>query len=148
MEERKSYGMVVLFVSVFVVFLVSIMSYSLWRDRQVNAFMTTNRAWGIQCDTVSQAAWVIRDGERVDLQIIHKPDTAHAENKDHTLNIITPRCPFDGIPGEINHRRYDNYRQRQSQRKIDGRMFVKINFHSFLSRYEYSVLHRQPYAAR
>ncbi|HHU4071619.1 TPA: hypothetical protein ACUB6N_005545, partial [Klebsiella quasipneumoniae] len=44
MEERKSYGMVVLFVSVFVVFLVSIMSYSLWRDRQVNAFMTTNRA--------------------------------------------------------------------------------------------------------
>ncbi|VEC46391.1 Uncharacterised protein [Klebsiella aerogenes] len=54
MEERKSYGMVVLFVSVFVVFLVSIMSYSLWRDRQVNAFMTTNRAWGIQCDTVSQ----------------------------------------------------------------------------------------------
>ncbi|RFC91605.1 hypothetical protein DZ695_28735, partial [Klebsiella pneumoniae] len=42
MEERKSYGMVVLFVSVFVVFLVSIMSYSLWRDRQVNAFMTTN----------------------------------------------------------------------------------------------------------
>ncbi|HIF5886408.1 hypothetical protein N5F18_28235, partial [Klebsiella pneumoniae] len=57
MEERKSYGMVVLFVSVFVVFLVSIMSYSLWRDRQVNAFMTTNRAWGIQCDTVSQAAW-------------------------------------------------------------------------------------------
>ncbi len=46
MEERKSYGMVVLFVSVFVVFLVSIMSYSLWRDRQVNAFMTTNRAWG------------------------------------------------------------------------------------------------------
>ncbi len=43
MEERKSYGMVVLFVSVFVVFLVSIMSYSLWRDRQVNAFMTTNQ---------------------------------------------------------------------------------------------------------
>ena len=71
MEERKSYGMVVLFVSVFVVFLVSIMSYSLWRDRQVNAFMTTNRAWGIQCDTVSQAAWVVRDGERVDLQINH-----------------------------------------------------------------------------
>ena len=25
---------------------VSIMSYSLWRDRQVNAFMTTNRASG------------------------------------------------------------------------------------------------------
>ncbi len=25
---------------------VSIMSYSLWRDRQVNAFMTTNRARG------------------------------------------------------------------------------------------------------
>lgn len=73
MEERKSYGMVVLFVSVFVVFLVSIMSYSLWRDRQVNAFMTTNRAWGIQCDTVSQAAWVVRDGERVDLQINHLP---------------------------------------------------------------------------
>ena len=73
MEERKSYGMVVLFVSVFVVFLVSIMSYSLWRDRQVNAFMTTNRAWGIQCDTVSQTAWLVRDGERVDLQINHLP---------------------------------------------------------------------------
>ncbi|RRF26909.1 hypothetical protein EAN96_27355 [Klebsiella pneumoniae] len=42
-------------------------------DRQVNAFMTTNRAWGIQCDTVSQAAWVVRDGERVDLQINHLP---------------------------------------------------------------------------
>nr|CAC9187513.1 Uncharacterised protein [Klebsiella pneumoniae] len=52
---------------------VSIMSYSLWRDRQVNAFMTTNRAQGIQCDTVSQAAWVIRDGERVDLQINYLP---------------------------------------------------------------------------
>lgn len=44
MEERKSYGMVVLFVSVFVVFLVSIMSYSLWRDKQISAFMATNRA--------------------------------------------------------------------------------------------------------
>nr|AVI43424.1 hypothetical protein [Klebsiella pneumoniae] len=28
----------------FVFLTVSIMSYSLWRDRQVNAFMTTNRA--------------------------------------------------------------------------------------------------------
>ena len=73
MVERKSYGMVVLFVSVVVVFLVSILSYSQWRERQVNAFMTTTRAWGIQCDTVSQAAWVIRDGERVDLQINHLP---------------------------------------------------------------------------
>ncbi|PNS02500.1 hypothetical protein, partial [Klebsiella pneumoniae] len=44
-----------------------------WRDRQVNAFMTTNRAWGIQCVTVAQAAWVIRDGKRVDLQINHLP---------------------------------------------------------------------------
>lgn len=52
-------------------YLVSIMSYSLWRDRQVNAFMTTNRARD-QCDTVSQAAWVVRD-ERVDLQINHLP---------------------------------------------------------------------------
>lgn len=46
MEERKAYGLVMVFVGVFVFFLVSIMSYSLWRDRQVNAFMTTNRAWG------------------------------------------------------------------------------------------------------
>ncbi len=63
MEEkslRAGHG----FVGVFVFFLVNIMSYSLWRDRQVNAFMTTNRAWGIQCDTVSQAAWVVRDGSR------------------------------------------------------------------------------------
>ena len=73
MEEKKAYGLVMVFVGVFVFLLVSIMSYSLWRDRQVNAFMTTNRAWGIQCDTVSQAAWVIRDGKRVDLQINHLP---------------------------------------------------------------------------
>ena len=73
MEEKKAYGLVMVFVGVFVFFLVNIMSYSLWRDRQVNAFMTTNRAWGIQCDTVSQAAWVVRDGERVDLQINYLP---------------------------------------------------------------------------
>ena len=73
MEEKKAYGLVMVFVGVFVFLLVSIMSYSLWRDRQVNAFMTSNRAWGIQCDTVSQAAWVIRDGERVDLQINYLP---------------------------------------------------------------------------
>ena len=60
MEEKKAYGLVMVFVGVFVFLLVSIMSYSLWRDRQVNAFMTTNRAWGIQCDTVSQTAWVQR----------------------------------------------------------------------------------------
>jgi hypothetical protein len=51
-----------LFVGVFVVFLVCVMSYSLWRDKQINAFMTTNRAWGIQCDRVSQAAWVVKGG--------------------------------------------------------------------------------------
>lgn len=45
MEEKKAYGLVMVFVGVFVLILVSIMSYSLWRDRQVNAFMTTNRAW-------------------------------------------------------------------------------------------------------
>lgn len=45
MEEKKAYGLVMVFVGVFVFLLVSIMSYSLWRDRQVNAFMTTNRAW-------------------------------------------------------------------------------------------------------
>lgn len=71
MEERKSYGMVMLFVSVFVVFLVSIMSYSLWRDKQISAFMATNRAWGIQCDRISQAAWVVKAGERVDLEMDH-----------------------------------------------------------------------------
>lgn len=43
-------------------FLVSIMSFSLWRDKQINAFMATNRAWGIQCDRVSQAAWVVGTG--------------------------------------------------------------------------------------
>jgi hypothetical protein len=43
----------------------------------------------------------VKVGQRRKKQIIHKPDTAHAENKDHTLDIITPRCPFDGIPGEI-----------------------------------------------
>jgi hypothetical protein len=52
MEEKKSYGVVMLFVGVFVVFLVCVMSYSLWRDKQINAFMATNRAWGIQCDRV------------------------------------------------------------------------------------------------
>ena len=58
MEEKKAYGLVMVFVGVFVFFLVSIMSYSLWRDRQVNAFMTTNQAWGIQCDTVHrQRGW-------------------------------------------------------------------------------------------
>jgi cytochrome c-type biogenesis protein CcmH/NrfG len=62
MEEKKSYGVVMLFVGVFVVFLVCVMSYSLWRDKQINAFMTTNRAWGIQCDRVSQAAWVVKGG--------------------------------------------------------------------------------------
>lgn len=46
MEEKKAYGLVMTFVAVFVVFLVSVMSYSLWRDKQINAFMATNRAWG------------------------------------------------------------------------------------------------------
>ena len=73
MEEKKAYGLVMVFVGVFVFFLVSIMSYSLWRDRQVNAFMTTNRAWGIQCDTVSQAAWGVRVWERVERQRNHLP---------------------------------------------------------------------------
>ena len=73
MEERKSYGMVMLFVSVFVAFLVSIMSYSLWRDKQISAFMATNRAWGIQCDRISQVAWVVRGGERVNLTITDLP---------------------------------------------------------------------------
>ena len=56
MEEKKAYGLVMTFVAVFVVFLASVMSYSLWRDKQINAFMATNRAWGIQCDRSSQAA--------------------------------------------------------------------------------------------
>lgn len=73
MEEKKSYGMVMLFVSVFVAFLVSIMSYSLWRDKQINAFMATNRAWGIQCDRISQSAWVVKEGERVDLEMDELP---------------------------------------------------------------------------
>jgi hypothetical protein len=72
MEERKSYGMVVLFVSVFVVFLVSIMSYSLWRDKQISAFMTTNRAWGIQCDRfLRPRGW--SGWERVNLTITDLP---------------------------------------------------------------------------
>jgi hypothetical protein len=76
MEEKKSYGVVMLFVGVFVVFLVCVMSYSLWRDKQINAFMTTNRAWGIQCDRVSQAAWVVKGGERVNLEMNSLPCTA------------------------------------------------------------------------
>jgi hypothetical protein len=67
MEEKKSYGVVMLFVGVFVVFLVSIMSYSLWRDRQVNAFMTTNRAWGSSATCFSGRVGG-QGGERVDLQ--------------------------------------------------------------------------------
>ncbi|MDE9197897.1 hypothetical protein PZX73_27025, partial [Klebsiella pneumoniae] len=31
MEEKKAYGLVMVFVGVFVLILVSIMSYSLWR---------------------------------------------------------------------------------------------------------------------
>lgn len=73
MDEKKSYGVVMLFVGVFVVFLISIMSYSLWRDKQINAFMATNRAWGIQCDRVSQAAWVVKEGERVNLEMNSLP---------------------------------------------------------------------------
>lgn len=73
MEEKKSYGVVILFVGVFVVFLVCVMSYSLWRDKQINAFMATNRAWGIQCDRVSQAAWVVKGGERVNLEMNSLP---------------------------------------------------------------------------
>lgn len=64
MEEKKSDGLVMVFVGVFVVILASIMAFSLWRDKQINAFIATNRAWGIQCDRMSQAAWVIRNGER------------------------------------------------------------------------------------
>lgn len=71
MEEKKGEGLMMFCVAAFVIFLVSIMSFSLWRDRQINAFMTTNRAWGIQCDMISQAAWVIRKGERVDLEMDH-----------------------------------------------------------------------------
>ncbi|HDX8756643.1 TPA: hypothetical protein RQO17_005054 [Klebsiella michiganensis] len=73
MEEKKSYGMVMIFVSMFVAFLVSIISYSLWRDKQINAFMATNRAWGIQCDRISQAAWVVKEGERVSLEMEKLP---------------------------------------------------------------------------
>lgn len=73
MEEKKAYGLVMIFVAVFVVYLVSIMSYSLWRDKQINAFMVTNRAWGIQCDRISQAAWVVRGGEHVALEMAHVP---------------------------------------------------------------------------
>lgn len=69
MEEKKGEGLMMFCVAAFVIFLVSIMSFSLWRDRQINAFMTTNRAWGIQCDRDSQAAWVVREGERVNLTI-------------------------------------------------------------------------------
>lgn len=69
MKEKKAYGLVIVFVGVFVLFLISVMSYSLWRDKQINAFMATNRAWGIQCDKISQAAWVVRNGERTDLDM-------------------------------------------------------------------------------
>ncbi|MCS3434236.1 hypothetical protein [Klebsiella sp. BIGb0407] len=69
MEEKNTARLVMLFVAVFVTFLVSIMSYSLWRDKQINAFLATNSAWGVQCDRNSRTAWVIRDGERVTLTV-------------------------------------------------------------------------------
>lgn len=69
MEEKKEEGLMTFCVAAFVIFLVGIMSFSLWRDKQINAFMATNRAWGIQCDRDSQAAWVVRGGERVNLTI-------------------------------------------------------------------------------
>lgn len=69
MEEKKGDGLMMFCVAAFVIFLVGIMSFSLWRDKQINAFMVTNRAWGIQCDRDSQAAWVVRGGERVNLTI-------------------------------------------------------------------------------
>lgn len=73
MEERKEDGLMMFCIVAFVIFLVGIMSFSLWRDKQINAFMTTNRAWGIQCDRDSQAAWVVREGERVNLTINGSP---------------------------------------------------------------------------
>lgn len=69
MDEKKAIRLVMLFVAVFITFLVSIMSYSLWRDKQIKAFMATNSAWGVQCDKNSRTAWVIRDDERVTLTI-------------------------------------------------------------------------------
>jgi hypothetical protein len=45
------------------------MSYSLWRDKQINAFMTTNRAWGIQCDLFLRPRGWLKDGERVNLEM-------------------------------------------------------------------------------
>lgn len=71
MEEKKSLRAGHGFVGVFVFFLVNIMSYSLWRDRQVNIY-DHQPGTGDQCDTVSQAAWVVRD-RQVDLQINHLP---------------------------------------------------------------------------
>lgn len=67
MDEKNSIRLVMLFVAVFTLFLVSMMSYSLWRDKHINAFLATNHAWGVKCDRVSQAAWFIRDDERVAL---------------------------------------------------------------------------------
>ncbi|TCZ55637.1 hypothetical protein [Klebsiella grimontii] len=106
MEEKKSYGMVMLFVSVFVVFLVSIMSYSLWRDKQISAFMTTNRAWGIQCDRISQAAWVVRGGERVNLTI-----------NDFPLYCSGYRFELRNVQGEVIHLldKHAAYRQLSRQ---------------------------------
>lgn len=69
MEEERAYGQAMMVVIAFVVFLVGIMSYSLWRDKQINAFMATNLARGIQCDRQSRAAWVVRAGERVTLEM-------------------------------------------------------------------------------
>ncbi len=52
---------------------VSIMSYSLWRDRQVNAFMTTNRASGDPVRHCFSGRVGGQGRERVDLQINHLP---------------------------------------------------------------------------
>ncbi|WP_300002355.1 hypothetical protein [uncultured Cedecea sp.] len=69
MDEKNTARLVMLFVAVFVTILVINMSYSLWRDKQNNAFLATNSAWGVQCDRNSRAAWVIRDGKRVTLTV-------------------------------------------------------------------------------
>ncbi len=49
MEEKKGDGLMMFCVAAFVIFLVSIMSFSLWRTNRLARCMATNhRAWGIR----------------------------------------------------------------------------------------------------
>ena len=73
MEDKKAYGLTIFLVSVFVILMVVVMSYSLWRDKQINIFIASNLSMGVNCDKGSQRVWIYKYGERVDLKINSLP---------------------------------------------------------------------------